>query len=202
MQRFILLFALLGIITSQKPVIIISGTIYDSSGDVLPGATVNEKETTNGTVTDVDGFYSITVSSESSILEYSFIGYLTKEVTVGSRRQIDVVLEMDVQSLDEIVVTGYSTTEMKSVTGSVSSTKRSKPRAEAEVRSRLNATGAVSRAISVPMDSYDYAPPQWQGEDYEGVEENKFLQTYRQAAIYFFDRCRCCLLQQHAPLSQ
>ena len=172
MQKFILLFALLGIMTSQRPVMIITGTIYDESGSELTGVSIIEKGSNNGTITDVNGYYSISVSNEKRILQYSYIGFIPKEETVGSRREIDVVLTQDVTSLEEVVVMGYSTSEMKSVTGTISSTKRSKHHTKSKSESRFNAIGAVSRSITTPMD---YAQPEWIGEEYEGVEENKFL---------------------------
>jgi TonB-linked SusC/RagA family outer membrane protein len=87
----------------------------------VPGASIVVKGTTVGTVSDMDGSYSIQVPNEGATLVYSFVGYLTKEVAVGSSSTINVTLNVDVKSLSEIVVTGYGTQERRDVTGSVTS---------------------------------------------------------------------------------
>lgn len=87
----------------------------------VPGASVVVKGTTQGTVTNLDGSYSLQVPSDASTLVFSFVGYLTKEVTVGSASVINVVLDVDITSLNEIVVTGYGTQERREITGSVAS---------------------------------------------------------------------------------
>src|SRR5690606_7403469 len=78
------------------------------------------KGTSTGTVTDVEGNYTLTVSDEDAVLVFSSVGYVTQEVAVNGRTVIDVVLEEDLQGLDEVVVTGYSTQRKKDITGSVS----------------------------------------------------------------------------------
>jgi len=105
---------------SQDSSIRISGTIKDSNtGEALAGATVLEKGTTNGTISNNIGFYEIEVADNSAVLEVSFIGYLTKEVAVGQQNVIDIALSQDIESLDEVVVIGYGTTLKKNVTTSV-----------------------------------------------------------------------------------
>ena len=99
---------------------IVKGVVSDSSGS-LPGVTVQEKGTSNGTQTDLDGNYTITVSSDSSTLVFSYLGYKTQEVAVDSRDTINVTLEEDSTQLDEIVVIGYGKTTVKDATGSVAS---------------------------------------------------------------------------------
>ncbi len=98
----------------------ITGRVIDATGAALPGVNILEKGTINGAITDVDGRYALSVASSSSILNFSFIGYMTKEVTVGSQTTIDVVMSEAETKLDEIVVVGYSTQARKSLTGSVS----------------------------------------------------------------------------------
>ena len=75
----------------------------DDSG--LPGVNVVEKGTTNGTVTDIDGRYSLSVAGPQSVLVFSSVGFETQEVAVGTQSMINVTLAPDVQALDEIVVT-------------------------------------------------------------------------------------------------
>ncbi|MEQ9287914.1 MAG: SusC/RagA family TonB-linked outer membrane protein [Cyclobacteriaceae bacterium] len=98
----------------------ISGKITDENGEGLPGATVVEKGTTNGTTTDLDGNYKLTVS-EQSVLTISFVGYKTSEITVVNQSIIDVQMELDAEQLDEVVVVGYGTQKKSDLTGSVSS---------------------------------------------------------------------------------
>lgn len=102
----------------------ISGTITDaSSGEALPGANVFIKGTTSGAISDPDGSYMIE-AAEGDILVFSFVGYLIKEVTVGSESVIDVALEPDVLSLEEIVVVGYGTQKRIEVTGAIASVSK------------------------------------------------------------------------------
>ena len=97
----------------------VSGTITDNRGEVVIGANVVVKGTTNGTVTDFDGNYSLQVP-EGAILQVSYIGYLSKEVPVGSQTTINVQLLEDTQALDEVVVVGYGVQRKSDVTGSIS----------------------------------------------------------------------------------
>ncbi|WP_298488197.1 TonB-dependent receptor [uncultured Maribacter sp.] len=97
----------------------ISGNVSDAEGP-LAGVTVMIKGTTSGTSTDFDGNYSISVDSNDTVLVFSYIGYATKEVVVGSNTTLNVVLEGDTSKLDEVVVVGYSTKKRGELTGSVS----------------------------------------------------------------------------------
>ena len=111
-----LLFALGSLVTwSQQSV---TGNVSDNEGP-LPGASVVVKGTTQGTTTDFDGNYTISVSSGSTLV-FSYIGYAAKEIAVGNQSTINAVLESD-NELDEVVVIGYGTTTKKDLTGSVSS---------------------------------------------------------------------------------
>ncbi len=87
--------------------------------EVLPGVTVLIKGTTKGSVTDIEGNYRIEASPDD-IIVFSFIGYVTQEVKVGSQAVIDVDLEFDVQSLDEVVVVGYGEQKKANLTGAIS----------------------------------------------------------------------------------
>jgi TonB-linked SusC/RagA family outer membrane protein len=98
----------------------ITGRVTDNAGAPLPGVNILEKGTINGAITDADGRYALTVAGPSSVLTFSFIGYTSQDVTVGSLNAVDVVLAEAVSALDEIVVVGYSTQARKSLTGSVS----------------------------------------------------------------------------------
>ncbi len=98
----------------------ISGTVTDSdNGESVPGVNILIKGTTQGTVTDAGGAYSIAVSS-GQVLVFSSVGFITQEVSVGNQTTINIRLASDVQSLQEVVVTGYSVDTRRETTGSVS----------------------------------------------------------------------------------
>ena len=97
----------------------VSGKVTDENGSPLPGATVLEKGTINGAVTDADGRYSLTVSDENAILSFSFVGYKREEIPLQGRTQVDVSMLPDLTSLQEIVVVGYGTQERKDLTGAI-----------------------------------------------------------------------------------
>lgn len=98
----------------------ITGVIKDEKGEPIIGANVVEKGTTNGTVTNVDGKYSITVPT-GSLLQISYIGYDSREVKVGTATVINVSLRENTEALDEVVVIGYGTVKKSDLTGAVGS---------------------------------------------------------------------------------
>ena len=100
----------------------ISGVVSDAAtGETIPGATVLVKGTGNGTVTDFDGNYKLSLSSGDNTLVISFVGYETLEIEVGGRSQIDVALSESSTQLTEVVVIGYGTQKKKVVTGAIAS---------------------------------------------------------------------------------
>ena len=103
--------------------ITINGQVLDEESSPVPGVNVLVKGTTNGTTTDVDGRFVLDVEDQSSILVFSFIGYTTQEVVVGSQTTINVTLAQDVQSLQEVVVVGYGEQKKTTITGAVTSVK-------------------------------------------------------------------------------
>ncbi len=98
--------------------ITIAGKVVDAEGMGLPGVSILEKGTANGTVTDLDGNYTV-VADEAGVLVFSFVGYIQQEVAVSARATIDVTLRMDTQQLEEIVVVGYGTKKKSEVTNAV-----------------------------------------------------------------------------------
>ena len=100
----------------------INGTVKDQNGESVIGANVSVKGTTIGTITDIDGNFILEVP-ENVVIQISYIGYITQEISLGNKEHLDVLLKEDLQSLDEIVVIGYGTTKRKDFTGSVSSVK-------------------------------------------------------------------------------
>ncbi|WP_410492793.1 SusC/RagA family TonB-linked outer membrane protein [Dysgonomonas sp. GY617] len=105
---------------SAQAQIALKGTVVDEKNEPMIGIGVVVKNTTIGTATDLDGKFSITVPDSKSVLVFSFIGYRTQEITVGSQKELHVTLKEDLQLLDEVVVVGYGTQKKVNVTGSVS----------------------------------------------------------------------------------
>ncbi len=101
----------------------ITGQVLDDVGASVIGVAVVEKGTTNGTVTNVNGNYSITLSASDATLQFSFIGMKTQELAVGNLTELNVTMETDVIGLEEVVAIGYGTATKKDLTGSVSSVK-------------------------------------------------------------------------------
>lgn len=109
---------------AQENKVEISGVVVDELNTPMIGVNVLVKGTTNGTVTDLNGRYSVSVPIEGkSTLVYSFIGYRTKEVVVGNQRKIDIAMEPDQKMIDEVVVIGYGTVKRGDVTSAVSVVK-------------------------------------------------------------------------------
>ena len=100
----------------------VSGFVKDDSGEGIIGANVVEKGTTNGTVTDMNGYFEFSVAADA-VLQVTYIGYNPKEVSASSRQPVAIQLEEDSKQIEEIVVIGYGTQKKISVTGSVVSLK-------------------------------------------------------------------------------
>ena len=116
----LMLFAAISLGVSAQT-ITVKGNVKDTTGEPIIGASVVEKgNTTNGTITDLDGNYSIKVPSKAT-LTISYIGMKTQDIAVKGQSQINVTLSDDTQALDEVVVIGYGTVAKKDLTGSVSS---------------------------------------------------------------------------------
>lgn len=89
--------------------IAISGRVMDESKEPIIGANIKVKGGTTGTISDMDGRFKLSVPKSSSVLVISFIGYATKEVTVGNQKVLNVTLKEDGVALDEVVAVGYAT---------------------------------------------------------------------------------------------
>ena len=100
----------------------VTGTVSDENGEPIIGANVVEKGTTNGTITDMDGRFTLDVT-EGTTLQISYIGYKEREIKAGNRPTLSVVLAEDTENLDEVVVIGYGTVKKRDLTGAVSSVK-------------------------------------------------------------------------------
>ncbi|MDR2148104.1 MAG: TonB-dependent receptor [Tannerella sp.] len=100
--------------------ITITGTVTDEAGETLPGVTVLIKGANQGTVTDIDGRYSVNVPDESATLVFSFVGYASQEFVIGARRVINATFIEESRGLEEVVVVGYGTQRKVNLTGAVS----------------------------------------------------------------------------------
>lgn len=119
--RSLILFFIAGAISlgTWAQSVTVTGTVKDELGEGLIGVSVLQKGTANGTVTDLDGKYNLTVTGEKVTLVFSYIGYISREIPVGSQRTIHVILKEDAQKLEEVVVIGYGTAKKSDLTGAV-----------------------------------------------------------------------------------
>ena len=99
--------------------ITVEGTVTDSKGNPLPGASVIESGTGNGTTTDFDGNFSLTVDEENPTLEVTFIGFIAQNVVVDGDSSVNIMLMDDIAGLDEIVLTGYGSQNKRDITSSI-----------------------------------------------------------------------------------
>lgn len=124
---------------------VVTGTIVDPSGMPVIGANVMVKGTTNGTITDMDGKFSLEVE-EGAILQISYIGYANQEIKVGDQKTLSIALKEDAEALDELVVVGYGTMKRKDFTGSVSSLKLED--SPVSLSSNVNALGVLKGNVA------------------------------------------------------
>lgn len=103
----------------QQQTITVSGVVMGSDGEPLMGVNVVEKGTTNGTITDLDGKYTLNVGA-NAVLQFSYIGYVSSDIAVNGQRTVNVTMKEDSQNLDEVVVVGYGTVRKADLAGSVS----------------------------------------------------------------------------------
>jgi len=152
MKKLLLLLSMVIVFSLNAMTLPITGSVYDETGNPLPGVTIVEKGTTKGAQTDKYGKYSIQVNDTNSTLVFSFVGFQTEEIRVGKKQQINVILYADVQQLQEVVLEDVSSSSL---------------------RKRLNATGAVSRAAG-PSYMVGESNPFHNTESYDAIEENIF----------------------------
>ena len=121
------------LVLAQK---IITGTVTDAKdGSTLPGVSIVVKGTSTGTLTDITGSYSIKATADQVLL-FSFIGYKSQEIAIGSQSTLNVALVQNAELLDEVVVVGYGTTKKKDLTGAIATVNTK----------QLNLGGTVSNA--------------------------------------------------------
>ena len=113
-----MLFVLFSVTVAMAQVLV-RGTVVDQTGESVIGASIQVKGTTQGTITDIDGKFSLGVPNKKSIIVISFIGYATKELQVDTSKPMSIVLEEDTKVLDEVVVVGYQEVKKSDLTGAV-----------------------------------------------------------------------------------
>ncbi|NQU55171.1 MAG: SusC/RagA family TonB-linked outer membrane protein, partial [Bacteroidetes bacterium] len=148
----LLAFTFYGLLSYGQNVTI-KGQVTTSDQLGLPGVTVVEKGTTNGTVANVDGNYEITVGSADAVLAFSFIGFTTQEIAIAGKSTIDVLLEEDTQDIDEIVVVGFGTQKKENVTGATSYVKMDDIIGDRPIVNSAQALQGVSAGLQVVSTS-------------------------------------------------
>lgn len=151
-KSILTIFLLLGFGLASAQTKQVTGTLTDASnGSVLPGVNVLIKGTATGVISDFDGNYSIKASPED-VLVFSFMGYADKEIRVGDKTIINVVLETQVEMLDETVVIGYGTQKKRNITGSISSVSSASIE-DAPVKDVLSAMQGRAAGVQVVSNS-------------------------------------------------
>jgi TonB-linked SusC/RagA family outer membrane protein len=132
----------------------VTGTVIDDQGEALIGATILVQGTSVGTVTDIDGTFSLNVPAEGNVLVFSYTGYVSQEIALGVSNVVDVTMTTDVIGLEDVVVVGYSPVKRKDLTGSVQSIDGS------DIATEANSTvqSAVRRAAGVVVQQNSGAP--------------------------------------------
>ncbi|MBN1187279.1 MAG: TonB-dependent receptor [Bacteroidales bacterium] len=151
MSFFMLLFTTLQVNAQTQ----VTGIVTDIDGLPLPGVNVVIKGTNIGVITDIDGKYTIQVDNGDQVLQFSFVGYVTREIAVGDQTAMNIVLEEDIKTFDEVVVIGYGVQKKSDLTGSVASIKSE------DLASSLNASleqAMQGRAAGVQISSTTGAP--------------------------------------------
>jgi TonB-linked SusC/RagA family outer membrane protein len=189
----------------------VQGQVTDAEGEPLPGVNVIEKGTTNGVVTDTDGNYTINVESGDAVLVFSFIGYLSEEVLVGTQSSINLTLIPSIEALEEVVVVGYGVQKKSLVSGSIAKVDRTELQKTSDLRIEqalqgrtagvmiMNNSGQPGDNLTIrirgvgthhdpdPLFLVDGLPMEKEGLDYlnpSDVESIEILKDASSAAIY------------------
>jgi Ca-activated chloride channel homolog len=172
---FVLILLAIWTICKADPITIKGKVTSKEDNSALPGASIIIKGTTKGAVANAEGKYEITVPSEKTILIFSYIGFLTVEIEVKKQRVLNVQLESDLKTLNEVVVTGYATQKRMDVTGAVASEK--------EVDKKLAGKTAGVNVSSAPFSGNLYI--QDNTEEYSLINENTFHESTKEPLSTF-----------------
>jgi TonB-linked SusC/RagA family outer membrane protein len=132
--------------------ITVKGTVTDNTGEPLAGVSIIVQGTTTGVATDADGDYTINVPNANSVLQFSYLGYITATVKVEKQTRINVILEEDTQTLDEVVVVGYGTQKKSDVTGSLTQVTE-KTIKERPVQNALQAMQGKAAGVDININT-------------------------------------------------
>ncbi len=129
----------------------ISGTVTDKDKNPLPGVNVQllEGEGVSGVITDIDGHFYLNVPDKNAVLEISYVGFKTQHIKVGAKINFDVILEEDVESLEEVVITGYGSQKKMSVIGSIETLQPKKLQVGTSRSLSNNLAGQIAGVIAV-----------------------------------------------------
>lgn len=127
----------------------ISGRVMNSEGELLEGVSVMERETGQSTATDQRGAFTLSLTTDNTIIEFTYVGYKTKEVETNGQKVIEVVLEEDTESLDEVVVVGFGTQKKASIVGAITNVKPEQLQLTPSRSLSNNLAGMVSGVIAV-----------------------------------------------------
>jgi TonB-linked SusC/RagA family outer membrane protein len=153
MKKCILIFTLVCLISSNLSAQLeIGGQVKNTSGEPIPGVNILIKGTMQGTVTDINGNFTISDVPANGILVFSYVGMLSKEVNVGNRTQIDVTMEEDILDLEGVVVIGYGMVRKRDLTGSVASVKTNEI-VKAPTRNPLEAIQGMVPGVDITRNS-------------------------------------------------
>ena len=130
----------------------ITGTVTDNLNEPLIGVNVTLKGTSAGTITDIDGNFTLSVPASGAVLTLSYVGYLSQEVVVGNRNHLNVILQDDSKTLEEVVVVGYGTMKRSDLTGAVSSLNSDNFKAGVDLTPQQLMQGAFS-GVNISQNS-------------------------------------------------
>lgn len=147
-----ILFLICTVGTAYAQSIIVKGTVLDEFGEGLPGANIQVKGTSNGSIADIDGNFSIQVPSEKSSIIISFIGYEPKTVVIGKERDFKIKLKDNSQSVDEVIIVGFATQKKVNNTGSVVSVDAKKLAAR-PITSAIEGLQGVAAGLNITNDN-------------------------------------------------
>ena len=151
--------------------LLVEGIVTDDVGAPMPGVSIVEKGTSNGTVTDIEGKYSLTVTNEKAILTFSYIGYLTQEVKVKKDKSLDVKLSADREQLEEVVVVGYGTEKNEITNASVTNIRTAdEKRSRAKTIRGMSSMAYQTQAYEMEADDYG----NFNTEEYDLINDNIF----------------------------
>ena len=139
-------------VTEQMQAQTARGIIVDQNGEPIIGATILEKGTTNGTITDIEGNFSLRVSSSKAILVVSYLGYKSVELSASDKKLNEIVLKEDTEMLDEVVVVGYGAVKKSDLTGAVASVS-TKELTAAGISSAAGAMQGVVPGVNIQRSS-------------------------------------------------